>query len=135
MAEKEGFLGMAFTNTSPLVFPTRGSEPTYGTNPISCFAPASNGDRFQLDMATTTGFRLIKVHFFNFFQVLKVGSLVEIFSVALGKVELESRKGSKMPNGWGADKNGQMTNDPKKTMQSGGLLPLGGTEKSGGYKG
>ena len=62
MAEKEGFLGMAFTNTSPLVFPTRGSEPTYGTNPISCFAPASKGDRFQLDMATTTGFRLIKVH-------------------------------------------------------------------------
>ena len=40
-----------------------------------------------------------------------------------------------MPDGWGADKNGEMTNDPKETMQGGGLLPLGGTEKSGGYKG
>ena len=55
MAENEGLLGMAFTNTSPLVFPTRGSKPTYGTNPISCFAPTGDGDAFQLDMATTTG--------------------------------------------------------------------------------
>ena len=34
MAEEQGLLGMAFTNTSPMVIPTRGGKPTYGTNPI-----------------------------------------------------------------------------------------------------
>ena len=34
MAEEQGLLGMAFTNTSPMVIPTRGAKPTYGTNPI-----------------------------------------------------------------------------------------------------
>lgn len=109
MAEKEGLIGMAFTNTSPLVYPTRGSEPTYGTNPIACAAPASNGDCFALDMATTT--------------------------VALGKIELENRKGNQMPNGWGADSDGIMTKDPKECLNGGGLLPLGGMENTGGYKG
>ena len=50
MAEKEGLIGMAFTNTSPLVFPTRGSQPTYGTNPIACVAPANNGKNFELEI-------------------------------------------------------------------------------------
>jgi len=43
MAEKEGLIGMSFTNTSPLVYPTRGAKPTYGTNPIAVVAPANNG--------------------------------------------------------------------------------------------
>ena len=60
------------------VIPTRGSKPTYGTNPISLAAPANNNDSFVLDMATTT--------------------------VALGKIELANRKGENMPDGWGADR-------------------------------
>ena len=35
MATKEGLLGMASTNTSPLVSPTRGQTPVFGTNPIA----------------------------------------------------------------------------------------------------
>ena len=31
MAEERGMLGMAFTNTSPMVIPTRGAKPTYGS--------------------------------------------------------------------------------------------------------
>jgi len=46
---------MSFTNTSPKTYPTRGSAPSLGTNPISFFAPAEKGDYFGLDMATTTG--------------------------------------------------------------------------------
>jgi len=109
MAEREGLIGLAFTNTSPLVYPTRGAKATYGTNPISCAAPANKGDSFVLDMATTT--------------------------VALGKVELARRKEEEMPNGWGADSQGQMTNDPATCLEGGALLPLGGTEETGGYKG
>lgn len=44
---------MAFTNTSPLMVPTRGKEEVMGTNPICVAAPAKDGDSFVLDMATT----------------------------------------------------------------------------------
>lgn len=46
---------MAFTNTSPLMFPNRSAQVGLGTNPISVVAPAERpGDSFALDMATTT---------------------------------------------------------------------------------
>ena len=35
MAAKENMIGMSSTNTSPLVSPTRGQTPTFGTNPIA----------------------------------------------------------------------------------------------------
>ncbi|KAG7153334.1 L-sulfolactate dehydrogenase-like, partial [Homarus americanus] len=44
--------GMSFTNTSPLVAPTRAKKAALGTNPIALSAPAKNGDSFVLDMAT-----------------------------------------------------------------------------------
>jgi len=110
MAEEQGLLGMAFTNTSPMVIPTRGAKPTYGTNPISLAAPSTTkDDSFVLDMATTT--------------------------VALGKVELARRKGESIPDGWAADHEGRVTNTPADCLNGGGLMPLGGSEQNGGYKG
>lgn len=44
---------MAFTNTSPIMYPTRSSTPALGTNPLTLAAKAKN-DAFVLDMATTT---------------------------------------------------------------------------------
>ena len=82
MAEKEGMIGMAFTNTSPKTYPTRGAGPTLGTNPICMIAPAGGDDNFCIDMATTT--------------------------VALGKVEVERRKGNTIPSGWAVDSKGLM---------------------------
>lgn len=105
-AMEQGLIGMAFTNTSPLLVPTRAKQVTLGTNPICLAAPAKDGDDFVLDMATT--------------------------SVALGKIELQERKGESMPNGWAIDKTGKETNDPSAYA---GLLPLGGSEESSGYKG
>jgi len=106
-----GLMGLSFTNTSPCVFPTRSSEQALGSNPISCVAPALHGDTFALDMATST--------------------------VAFGKVEIAETKGQKtIPKEWGADKNGIPTDLPSKILhEGGGLLPLGGTESSGAYKG
>ncbi|KAJ8417015.1 hypothetical protein AAFF_G00282420 [Aldrovandia affinis] len=108
-ALKENMIGMSFTNTSPLVVPSRAKECTLGTNPISVAAPASNGDSFVLDMATS--------------------------AVALGKVELHQRHGDNIPEGWGCDSQGQLTTDPGKVLNGGGLVPLGGSEETGGYKG
>ena len=39
MAAREGLLGMAFTNSPPLMVPTRAKAPVLGTNPIACAAP------------------------------------------------------------------------------------------------
>lgn len=108
-ALKENMIGMSFTNTSPLVVPTRGKECTLGTNPISVAAPANDGDSFVLDMATS--------------------------AVALGKVELNDRRGDEIPVGWGLDCDGKMTSDPKRVLNGGGLVPIGGCEATGGYKG
>ncbi|XP_017571221.1 uncharacterized oxidoreductase YjmC-like [Pygocentrus nattereri] len=108
-ALKENMIGMSFTNTSPLVVPTRAKECTVGTNPISVAAPAKNGDSFVLDMATS--------------------------AAALGKVELHHRNGISIPEGWGCDAEGRFSTDPKAVLSGGGLVPLGGSENTGGHKG
>ncbi|CAJ0962752.1 unnamed protein product, partial [Mesorhabditis belari] len=109
-AMEMGCIGMAFTNTSPCVFPTRSSEKALGSNPICFAAPAQSGDNFFLDMASTT--------------------------VAFGKIEVVDKRGGKtIPPCWGADANGRETTNPKVVLNGGGLQPLGGSEPTGGYKG
>ncbi|XP_045158962.2 uncharacterized oxidoreductase YjmC-like [Mercenaria mercenaria] len=108
-AVEEGLMGMSFTNTSPLQVPTRSKKAVLGTNPLSLAAPGKNGDSFVLDMATST--------------------------CALGKIELHDRKNIRIPEGWGVDQHGKMSNDPKPVLNGGGLMPLGGSELTGGYKG
>ncbi|VDD87721.1 unnamed protein product [Enterobius vermicularis] len=108
-AAREGCLGLAFTNTSPIMYPTRASTPALGTNPLTLAAEGLNGDSFVLDMATTT--------------------------VAIGKVEIANRKETSVPNSWGVAAGGKVTTDTSKILHGGGLLPLGGSEESGGYKG
>ncbi|KIH50193.1 hypothetical protein ANCDUO_19730 [Ancylostoma duodenale] len=53
-AMKKGLMGMAFTNTSPIQYPTRAAKPALGTNPICIGVNGTGGDHFLLDMATTT---------------------------------------------------------------------------------
>lgn len=108
-AVEHGLLGLSFTNTSPLQVPTRARKPTLGTNPISLAVPAKDKDSFVLDMATTT--------------------------VALGKIELHDRKQIPIPDGWGVDSEGKMCNIAEPVVKNGGLMPLGGSEMTGGYKG
>uniref|UniRef100_A0AC35U440 [Histone H3]-lysine(27) N-trimethyltransferase n=1 Tax=Rhabditophanes sp. KR3021 TaxID=114890 RepID=A0AC35U440_9BILA len=105
----EGLIGMSFTNTSPLTFPTRSSKAALGTNPLSVAAPALNNDSFVLDMATT--------------------------SVAIGKIELAKRKQQQVPVTWGVSSTGEVSTDPSTILNGGGLAPLGGAEESSGYKG
>uniref|UniRef100_A0AC35FWS7 Malate dehydrogenase n=1 Tax=Panagrolaimus sp. PS1159 TaxID=55785 RepID=A0AC35FWS7_9BILA len=110
LAADAGLIGFAMTNTSPLVFPTRSSQKALGTNPLACVAPAENGDHFALDMAIST--------------------------VSLGKVEVANRKEKEeVPHGWGANSKGIEEQNPKIILDKGGLLPLGGIEVRGGYKG
>lgn len=106
MACDQGLLGMAFTNASGAIIPTRSKVRTLGTNPVCMAAPGKDGDSFVLDMATS--------------------------NVAWGKVELKRRKDEPLSPGWVLDKDGKPTVDMNNI---GGLLPLGGVEETSGYKG
>lgn len=56
-------------------------------------------------------------------------------TVALGKVEIQARKEKPIPHGWAVDSEGKETDSPRAMLDGGGLLYLGGSEESGGYKG
>lgn len=109
MASSKGLVGMSYTNASPLVAPSGGKNKFLGTNPISVAAPGKDGDSFVLDMATS--------------------------AVALGKVELQHRKGEQIPPGWALNSKGEVTTKPDEVLSGGALLPLGGTIETSGYKG
>jgi LDH2 family malate/lactate/ureidoglycolate dehydrogenase len=53
-ALNEKLIGLSFTNTSPLCYPTRSKQRTLGTNPLTLAAPGLKQDSFVLDMATST---------------------------------------------------------------------------------
>lgn len=108
-AADAGMIGMAFTNTSPLMAPTRSKQAALGTNPISVVAPASDGESFYLDMATT--------------------------AVAVGKIEMQCRKGEPIPAGWAQGADGNETLDAEEAYETKRLMPLGGGELTSGYKG
>lgn len=114
MASKKGHIGIALTNTAPLVVPTFSKEPVLGTNPISVAIPMNN-NTFLLDMATSV--------------------------VPRGKLEVYNRLSKALPQGWAVNSDGLPTSDPSEALvslsnRSGGLLPLGGAEELfGGHKG
>jgi LDH2 family malate/lactate/ureidoglycolate dehydrogenase len=115
MAQKRGMIGIAMTNTYPLVVPTFGRSPMLGTNPIALCIPAVRAP-FHLDMATSV--------------------------VPRGKIEVYQRAERPLPEGWAVDESGQPTTEAPRVIANfnahadGGLLPLGGNgEKFGGHKG
>lgn len=104
MAAKENLIGMAFTNTSPLMAPFGGKEKLLGSNPLSIAIPAGKEPDIVIDMATSVAAR--------------------------GKLEIAERKGEKIPSDWAIDEEGKVTTDPKKGLL-GALLPFGGPKGYG----
>ncbi len=116
MALKHDLIGISLTNSDSYVVPTFGRDVLLGTNPISVTAPALEEKPFVLDMSTAVA--------------------------TLGKVEVYSRMGKKLPPGWATDEKGRSCEDPVRVLKNirgkagGGILPLGGEgEEFGGHKG
>ena len=105
---RAGLIGCAFTNSSPLVAPTRAIRPLLGTNPIAIAAPAGHWEVFCLDMATST--------------------------IPRGRIEVAARRGETLPVGWAIGPDGHPATTAKDAL-AGALLPLGGLEETAGYKG
>ncbi|XP_069682035.1 uncharacterized oxidoreductase YjmC-like [Periplaneta americana] len=109
LALEHDMVGMAFSNTPPVMAPTRAKQAALGSNPISMAAPGLRGDSFILDMATT--------------------------AASLQKIEMYQRRQEPIPNGWALDSAGRLTTDPNVALETGCLMPLGGLEDTSGHKG
>jgi len=116
MALQHDLIGLSLTNSDCYVVPTFGRDVLLGTNPISVTVPALKERPFVLDMSTAVA--------------------------TLGKLEVYSRMGKKIPLGWATDHTGHSCDDPVQVIKNirakagGGILPLGGEgEDFGGHKG
>lgn len=99
MAVKEDLIGIALTNTVPLMAPTGGNEAMIGNNPFAIAAPAGKEKPVVFDMACSIAAR--------------------------GKIILAAKKGEKIPLGWAIDKDGLPTEDAQAALE-GLILPVGG---------
>jgi len=100
MALKENLIGFATTNAAAVIPPAGGKTGGFGTNPISVAVPAASSFPVVLDIATSL--------------------------VATQKIVQAYREGQKIPLGWGMDKDGNYTDDPRTALTSGIQPPLGG---------
>ncbi|MEM6886815.1 MAG: Ldh family oxidoreductase [Pseudomonadota bacterium] len=97
---RAGFLGLGFTNASPIVAAPGGKTRVLGTNPISFAVPDGDGGiAMQFDQSTTT--------------------------VALGKITMAKAMGQNIPEGWALDAAGQPTTCPEAAL-NGSLVSAGG---------
>jgi (2R)-3-sulfolactate dehydrogenase (NADP+) len=97
---QSGFIGIGFTNASPIVAPPGGKQRTIGTNPISFAVPdGAGGVAMIFDQSTT--------------------------AVALGKITMAKAAGVQIPLGWALDKYGDATTDPNAALE-GSLVSAGG---------
>lgn len=98
-AAAEQMIGVAITNTLPLMPPVGGTAPVVGNNPIAYAIPAGRHRPVVLDIATSV--------------------------VARGKIQRAQGRGDRIPLGWGVDRHGTPTEQPEEVMAGGMLLPVG----------
>jgi LDH2 family malate/lactate/ureidoglycolate dehydrogenase/isocitrate/isopropylmalate dehydrogenase len=109
-AARQGLVGLAATNTGPVVAPAGGYRPYLGTNPLALGMPVAGEEPMVFDMATS--------------------------AVAAGKFEIALRAGKAVPRGWGLDAEGRDTTDPRGVFPGkGALLPLGSDREHSAHKG
>src|SRR4051794_40000020 len=98
MAE-EGCVGIALSNTRPLMPAPGGAERVVGNNPIAIAVPAAGAPPVVVDLALSAG--------------------------VMGRIRLAEANGEALPEGWASDAEGVPTTDPAQAIR-GMLLPAGG---------
>jgi LDH2 family malate/lactate/ureidoglycolate dehydrogenase len=99
----KGLVGMAFSNTRPLMPPPGGAVRIVGNNPLAIAFP-SDHEPFVTDMAMS--------------------------ATAMGKIRLAEGAGKPIPEGWAADAEGRSTTDAAAAIK-GMLLPAAGPKGFG----
>jgi LDH2 family malate/lactate/ureidoglycolate dehydrogenase len=98
-AAQAGCLGIAMSNTTPLMPAPGGAERIVGNNPLAIAVPTEAGPEIVLDMALS--------------------------AVALGKIRLAASAGRPIPDSWATDQSGVPTTDAESAVL-GMLLPAAG---------
>src|SRR4051794_9138958 len=101
-AAEAGFIGIATSASGPMMAYPGTRVAAVSSNPIAFAVPRRNGRPYLLDFSTGV--------------------------VANGKIMGAADRGEKIPVGWGLDKDGNDTTDPKAVET---LLPLGGAKGAG----
>ncbi|WP_028308140.1 Ldh family oxidoreductase [Desulfitibacter alkalitolerans] len=96
-AAAEGMVGLAITNTSPIMAPWGGAEAVLGNNPISIAVPRGEDFPCVLDMALSV--------------------------TARGNIILAARDGREIPMDWAVDGEGRPTTNAAQALK-GAVLPL-----------
>jgi len=105
LASKAEMIGLAITNTFPIMAPVGGKEKVIGNNPFAISVPRSRDFPITYDVATST--------------------------VAYGKIMVAQREAKKIPLGWALDSEGTPTDNPDEViLRNGSLTPF---EKHKGY--
>jgi ureidoglycolate dehydrogenase (NAD+) len=102
MCAKEDLVAICFCQSDPMAVPFGGTEPYYGTNPISFAAPGSKGRNLVFDMATTVQ--------------------------AWGKILDKKSRNEEIPADWAVGVDGKPVTDPHKVNA---LLPIAGAKGYG----
>ena len=102
MAAKEDLVAITFCQSDPMAVPYGGTEPYYGTNPISFAAPTADDRTVVFDMATTVQ--------------------------AWGKILDKRSQGASIPADWAVDEKGAPVTDPHLVNA---LLPIAGAKGYG----
>jgi LDH2 family malate/lactate/ureidoglycolate dehydrogenase len=97
-------IGMAFSNTRPLMPAPGGAERVVGNNPVAMAFPSVSGDPLVVDMAMS--------------------------ATAMGKIRLADAKGQAIPQGWATDAQGEPTTSAAQAI-AGMLLPAAGPKGFG----
>lgn len=104
MAAENGFIGILWTNTMPNMAPWGSKDILIGNNPIVFAAPGKEGP-------------------------LLLDTAMSLFSY--GKLEKYMLEGKKTPFDAGLDKDGNVTRDPEKIIESRSVFPIGYWKGSG----
>ena len=102
MVADQDMIAITFCQSDPRVVPYGGTEPYYGTNPISFAVPTSDERKVVFDMATTVQ--------------------------AWGKILDKRSRHERIPDTWAVDKNGVPVTDPHKVNA---LVPIAGAKGYG----
>lgn len=98
MAAREGMVGLAMSNTDPIMAVPNGCRVSIGSNPFSYAAPTGDGKSVFLDVALS--------------------------NVAALKVVMAKEKGAQVPAEWLIDENGRHTSDPSTFPEHSCLSPM-----------
>ena len=99
-----GLIGIAMSNTRPLMPAPGGAERVVGNNPLAIAVPVPEGAPLVLDMALS--------------------------ATAMGKIRLADSAGKPIPEGWATDCDGRATTDAATAIK-GMLLPAAGPKGFG----